>query len=77
MPSGRRHRGLSRMIRELLEEDRVATCGPVIFELMRGLKPKETKNVLTLFDALHRLSFDEGDWQKAGELDASYRRVVA
>ena len=58
----------------LLNDDRVLTCGPVIFEINRGLRPKERKKILPLFDALIRLSFDETAWDAAGHLDASLRK---
>ena len=58
----------------LLNDDRILTCGPVIFEIKRGLRPKERKKVLPLFDALIRLSVDEVVWESAGDLDASLRR---
>jgi len=65
---------VARLIRKLLDDDRAVTCGPVLFEIRRGLKPGERKKVLPLFDALHRLPFCEGDWSEAGELDAALRR---
>jgi predicted nucleic acid-binding protein len=58
----------------LLNDDRVLTCGPVIFEIKRGIRPKERKKILPLFDALIRLSFDEAVWDLAGDLDALLRR---
>ncbi len=58
----------------LLNDDRVLTCGPVIFEIKRGIRPKERKKILPLFDALIRLSFDEALWDSAGDLDASLRK---
>jgi len=58
----------------LLNDDRVLTCGPVIFEINRGLRPPERKKILYLFDALIRLSFDETAWDAAGDLDASLRK---
>jgi len=58
----------------LLNDDRVLTCGPVIFEINRGLRPAERKKVLPLFDALIRLSVDETVWNAAGDLDASLRK---
>ncbi|HHE74156.1 MAG TPA: PIN domain-containing protein, partial [Desulfobacteraceae bacterium] len=58
----------------LLNDDRVLTCGPVIFEIRRGLHPKERKKIMPLFDALIRLSVDEAVWDSAGDLDASRRR---
>ena len=62
------------LIRGLLDQDRAVTCGPVLFEIRRGLKPSERKRVLPLFDALRRLRFEESDWALAGELDASLRK---
>ncbi len=59
---------------ELLNDDRVLTCGPVIFEIKRGLRPSARKKILPLFDALIRLSFDETVWDAAGDLDASLRK---
>ena len=58
---------------ELLKDDRVLTCGPVIFEIKRGLRPEKRKKILPLFDALIRLSVDETLWDAAGDLDASLR----
>jgi predicted nucleic acid-binding protein len=58
----------------LLNDDLVLTCGPVIFEIKRGLRPPERKKVLPLFDALIRLSIDETVWNDAGDLDASLRK---
>jgi len=55
----------------LLNDDRVLTCGPVIFEIKRGLRPPERKKISPLFDALIRLSFEETVWDAAGDLDAS------
>ncbi len=57
----------------LLNDDRVLTCGPVLFEIKRGIRAEERKKILSLFDALLRLPFDEAVWDLAGELDASLR----
>lgn len=59
---------------ELLNNDRVLTCGPVIFEIKRGLHSPERNKVLPLFGALIRLSFDETLWDAAGDLDVKLRR---
>ena len=59
---------------ELLNDDRILTCGPVIFEIKRGLRPPERKKILPLFDALIRLSVEETVWDAAGDLDASLRK---
>ncbi len=60
--------------RGLLNDDRVLTCGPVIFEIKRGLRTPEQKTILPFFDALIRLSIDETLWDAAGDLDASLRK---
>ena len=62
------------LTRELLNDDRVLTCGPVIFEINRGLRYSERKRITSLFDALIRLPVEEGVWEQAGDLDASLRR---
>jgi predicted nucleic acid-binding protein len=61
-------------IRRLLDEDRVALCGPVLLEIRRGLRPTDSKLVLDLFQALVWLPFEEMDWGDAGLLDVSLRR---
>ena len=63
-----------KITQELLNEDRILTCGPVIFEIKRGLRPPEGKKILPLFDALTRLSVDETIWDAGGDLDASLRK---
>jgi tRNA(fMet)-specific endonuclease VapC len=55
--------------RRLLSEDLVVTCGPVLFEIKRGLRSSEREDVLPLFHALVRLPVDETVWDGAGELD--------
>ena len=66
--------GIVAVTQGLLSDDRVLTCGPVIFEIKRGLRPPEKKKIIPLFDALIRLSFDETVWDAAGDLDASLRK---
>ncbi|UCF81950.1 MAG: PIN domain-containing protein [Desulfobacteraceae bacterium] len=58
----------------LLNDDRVLTCGPIIFEIKRGLRSPERNKILPLFDALIRLSVEETVWDAAGDLDASLRK---
>jgi tRNA(fMet)-specific endonuclease VapC len=58
----------------LLNDDRILVCGPVIFEIKRGLRPPDRKKILPLLDALIRLSVDETVWDAAGDLDASLRK---
>ena len=62
------------LTQRLLNDDRALTCGPVIFEIKRGLRSPERKKILPLFDALIRLSFDEVMWDAAGDLDAALRK---
>jgi predicted nucleic acid-binding protein len=62
------------LTQKLLNDDRVLTCGPVIFEIKRGLRPADRKKIMPLFDALTRLLFEESMWETAGELDAALRR---
>jgi predicted nucleic acid-binding protein len=59
---------------ELLKDDRILICGPVLFEIKRGLRPPDRKKILPLLDALIRLSVDETVWDAAGDLDASLRK---
>ena len=58
----------------LLNDDRIVICGPVIFEIKRGLRPADRKKILPLMDALIRLSVDETVWDNAGDLDATLRK---
>jgi len=58
----------------LLNDDRILICGPIIFEIKRGLRPPYRKKILPLLDALIRLSVDETVWDNAGDLDASLRK---
>ena len=59
---------------ELLSNDRVLTCGPVICEIKRGLRQPERNKIVPLFDALIRLAFDDAVWDSAGDLDAALRK---
>jgi len=61
--------------KELLKDDRILICGPVLFEIKRGLRPPDRKEILFLLDALIRLSVDEAVWDAAGDLDASLRKT--
>lgn len=58
----------------LLNDDRILICGPVLFEIKRGLRLPDRKKILPLLDALIRLSVDESDWDHAGNLDHSLRK---
>ena len=66
--------GIVAATQSLLKDDRVLICGPVLFEIKRGLRPPDRKKILPFFDALTRLSVDENIWDAAGDLDASLRK---
>jgi len=65
---------IAKLTQRLLNDDRVLTCGPVLFEINRGLRPADRKKVVPLFEALTRLPFKESLWEAAGELDALLRK---
>ena len=58
----------------LLKDDRILICGPILFEIKRGLRPPDRKKILPLLDALIRLSVHETVWDAAGDLDASLHK---
>ncbi|MFN0063559.1 MAG: PIN domain-containing protein [Myxococcaceae bacterium] len=53
---------------ELLEQNQVALCGPIVTELRRGLRPAERKKVLPLLDGCRWLEQPGSLWEEAGEL---------
>jgi len=59
--------------RDLLFADRVVICGPILFELGRGIKHSERRAILPLLGAVRSVPFDQPDWIAAGELDAALR----
>ena len=59
---------------KLLKDDRILICGPILFEIKRGLRPPDRKKILPLLDALIRLSVHETVWDAAGDLDASLHK---
>jgi len=55
----------------LLEADEVALCGPVITELVRGLRSRADRmRILPLLDGCHLLDQPARLWEEAGELGA-------
>lgn len=64
---------VTEITRELLKEDRALICGPVLFEIRRGLRLPEREKVIPLMEAIVRLPVEEEDWDLAGELDATLR----
>jgi predicted nucleic acid-binding protein len=60
-------------LRSLLVADRARTCGPVVFEIQRGLRPKERSLVLPLLEAVRRVPFGDEDFSRAAALDSRLR----
>ncbi len=59
---------------DLLREDRVVRCDVVGAELRVGLRDRERRKVLDLFNAVPNVPVDSTDWERAGDLGASLRR---
>lgn len=61
--------GLSAAVDRLIEADEAAICGPVVTEIVRGLRSApERKSILPLLDACHFLAQPRSLWAEAGEL---------
>jgi len=58
---------------ELLTLDRAVFCGVVEMELLHGMRPRERKVLLPLFEALRYVAIDRQDWKAAGNLLAGMR----
>ena len=67
-----RNRGrLAARVDELLAENEVALCGPILTELGRGLRSaRERTHVLELLRGCHHLAQPQDLWREAGELGA-------
>lgn len=67
-----RDRGLlAARVDELLAENEVALCGPILTELGRGLRSgRERARVLDLLHGCHYLAPPHDLWSEAGELGA-------
>lgn len=62
-------------LRSLLDEDRVATAGPIVVELLQGCRSVEEKQQLqVLLQALHWLVTKEEHWYRAGQAAFALRR---
>jgi len=62
---------LTARVDELLAENEVALCGPVVTELGRGLRSaRERSRVLDLLRGCHALAQPHDLWSEAGELGA-------
>jgi predicted nucleic acid-binding protein len=60
---------LATRVDELLLDDDVALCGPIITELRRGLRsPQERRKILPLLEGCHALATPADLWIEAGDL---------
>jgi len=63
------------LVEDLIDENQIALCGPVITEIARGFGSKNERNlVLNLFSACHLLAQPVELWREAGEMGAFLRR---
>ena len=67
---------IKRALSALLDEDRVATGGPILIELIQGTRTSEEKEtVKNLFRGIHWLSVTDDHWHQAGEMAFDLRRT--
>jgi predicted nucleic acid-binding protein len=70
-----RREPIAHVVDELLEENRVALCGPIVTELRRGLRSAaERRKVLPLLGGCRHLAQPERLWEEADDLGFSLRR---
>jgi predicted nucleic acid-binding protein len=66
---------VARVVDELLENDDVAICGPVVTEIRRGLRSRADRTrVLPLLDGCRLLAEPDALWVEAGDLGFLLRR---
>ncbi len=66
---------IKKTLSTLLDEDRVATAGPILIELIQGTRTVEEKEMTkSLFRGIHWLSVTDDHWQKAAEMAFDLRR---
>ena len=64
-----------RTIATLLDEDRAATCGPILIELVQGARDQKEKEMIQqYFQGLHWLSVHDHHWHGAADLAYELRR---
>jgi len=62
------------LIERLLAKDRVFTAGPILFELLQGIKsPEEKKQVREALLSMHYLEITLQDWEGAALLSTDLR----
>ncbi len=61
-------------VSRILDEDRAATCGMILVELLGGARnKKEYEELSTDFEALHYLLTPEATWSRVAQLSLSLR----
>lgn len=66
---------VARTVDELLDDDEVAICGPVVTEIRRGLRSRaERTRVLPLLEGCRLLAEPDALWVEAGDLGFLLRR---
>jgi hypothetical protein len=66
---------LADRVDDLLADNEVALCGPVVTELRRGLRSTaERRRLIPLLDGCHQLAQPEWLWEEAGELGFALAR---
>jgi predicted nucleic acid-binding protein len=67
---------LSADVDDLLRDNRVALCGPIVTEIRRGLRSSaERRQVLPLLEGCHFLSSPANLWDEAGDLGFTLARA--
>ncbi|MDO8688401.1 MAG: PIN domain-containing protein, partial [Dehalococcoidia bacterium] len=75
LPAGKSASALRERVDTLLREDRVATSGMVMLELLGGSRNDGEYNRLrAMFSAVHALDVDASTWWKASRLAFEVRR---
>ena len=73
--SRRGYEDIKKTLFTLLDEDRAATAGPILVELIQGTRTAEEKETIKkLFRGIHWLSVTDDHWHKAAELAFDLRR---
>ena len=66
---------IKKTLSTLLDEDRAATAGPILMELIQGARTGEEKEtVKRLFKGIHWLSMSDDHWYEAAEMAFDLRR---
>ena len=66
---------LGRLLDKALSNEKVFTCGMVLYELSQGIKSEaERTKVMSALEALPYLEVDRDLWKKTGELSSSLRK---